>query len=435
LLSFSSFGDAEQYLLDLQFSGIKLGLDQVKRLMSEVGSPDADLQFVHLAGTNGKGSTGAMISSCLSSAGCRVGFYTSPHLFCIRERFRIDGKAISESQFIQAVEQLSVGIEAMKLDGASPTFFEATTVLAALCFRNENVDYVVWETGLGGRFDATNVVDPVCSVLTGIAMDHEEFLGDTLEKIAFEKAGIIKEGRPVFSGKVADEVGVVFRDVSRLKSADIQFSCGMYGDVQVEQILEDGLPCQRIKFAENEFRLSLLGSVQVDNAMLAYCALQYVCSLYGIDFDSVLPGFANVQWPGRFQVLYDGTVVDGAHNADGARVLVESLKSSFPDESFAVVFGNFADKDSRSILAEISNVASSFVFVPIHSGRESADVDALISMVAGDVSIPLLSEADVTSGVCRAREFGDRVVVAGSLYLAGEILISELFNKNVLDIY
>ena len=403
--------------------------------MKECGSPEKGLRFIHLAGTNGKGSTGAMLASCLSSAGADVGFYTSPHLFCIRERFRVNGKAVSETVFIRAVEQLSVGVEIMKGDGASPTFFEATTVLAALCFVGAKVDCVVWETGLGGRFDASNVVEPVCSVLTSIAMDHEDYLGNTLEKIAFEKAGIIKPNKPVFSGNVSESVAGVFKEVAANNSADLQFVSDSFRSRSVIPVELSGNLFQKVEIDGVPFTLSLLGPVQVENATLAYFVLKYLCSEFDLDLKRAMNGFSKVNWPGRFQILGDGTIVDGAHNSDGARVLVESLKKSLPGELFTVVFGSFEDKDSRAIIETINEIADSFIFVPILSGRETCDPAALQVIAAEIDSKPSALEDSVVCGVVKARESGRRIVVAGSLYLAGELLVSSLYNEDILNIY
>lgn len=432
---FSSFLDAENYLLELQFSGIKLGLEQELRLLYEIGNPDKDLKFIHIAGTNGKGSTGALLSSGLSSTGERVGFYTSPHLFSIRERFRVNGKAISEVKFIKAVAALSVGIENMKRDGLAPTFFEATTALAALYFKMEEVDFVVWETGLGGRYDSTNVVDPVCSVLTGISIDHEGLLGDTLEKIAFEKAGIIKSNRPVFVGEVAPSVANVFKSVARERDARLRFVIDEVDEVNSELLFDNDKFSQKVNVDGDEFELSLMGNVQVKNATLGYIVIRHLCSEYGLDLNRALLGFAKVNWPGRFQVLTNGIVVDGAHNVDGACVLVESLKCAYPKEKFTFVFGNFTDKDSVAILEILRDVAARFVFVPITSGRDSCSPSKLSEMLPSNSEIEIMFGSDVVTGVTEGRRFNERVVVAGSLYLAGEFLSSDFCHENILDIY
>ena len=204
-----NFQESSAYLDSLMMFGIKLGLDQVTELLDSVGSPQLNLRFIHLAGSNGKGSCGAMLNAGLRGAGLKVGFYCSPHLLSVRERFRVDGQAISEDDFARMVTRFRPAIERMKDDNRCPTYFELTTAMAALYFAEQKVEFVIWETGMGGRLDATNVVDPVCSVITSISKEHCEYLGETIEEIAVEKAGIIKAGRPVFIGDLpteADEI-------------------------------------------------------------------------------------------------------------------------------------------------------------------------------------------------------------------------------------
>ncbi len=430
-----NYNEAESYLLNLQFSGIKLGLDQANELFEKIGSPQNKLKFIHLAGTNGKGSTGAMIASCLTAAGFKVGFYTSPHLFSMRERFRINGKAISESRFAQVTKKLAEGIEQMKVSGSNPTFFEATTAMAALYFAEENVDFVLWETGLGGRFDATNIITPECSVITGISIDHESFLGDTLEKIAFEKAGIIKNDKPAFIGKVTSEVENVFRGVSEERNAPLLMVDESIRSGEPEVLNENGAPKQSVEIDGFQVSLSLLGDVQVQNAKVVIAVLKFLSEKYDFSLQDSLTGLSKVNWPGRFQVLKDGTVVDGAHNTDGANVLVQSLKKTHSGERITIVFGNFADKDSAEILKIISEIADEFVFVPITSGRECCSPEELSEILSDIADIPSECAKCPIEGVESALKKEGRVVVAGSLYLAGEVLTSHLFKENVLDIY
>ena len=193
-----------RWLTSLHKFGIKLGLEQTRRLAELCGNPDRDLRFIHLAGTNGKGSTGAMLERALRGSGWKTGFYSSPHLISVCERFRINGCAVSEREFIRQANVVKKAAETMAAAGASVTYFEATTVMAMLMFKEHNCDYVIWETGMGGRLDSTNIVQPVISVITGIALDHEKFLGSTVADIAGEKAGIIKVGVPLVTGELPD---------------------------------------------------------------------------------------------------------------------------------------------------------------------------------------------------------------------------------------
>ena len=207
-----TFEQAIEWLTTLHRFGIKLGLEQTRRLAALCGSPEKDLHFIHLAGTNGKGSTGAMLESALYHQGFTTGFYSSPHLISPCERFRVNGCAVSEKVFAQAAEVVRTAAEKMRGEGAFVTYFEATTIMAMLIFREHKCDYVVWETGMGGRLDSTNIVTPQVCVITNIALDHEKFLGSTVGEIAAEKAGIIKPGVPVICGRMPEAALSVIRN-------------------------------------------------------------------------------------------------------------------------------------------------------------------------------------------------------------------------------
>ena len=227
-----NFEQACNWLFGLHRFGIKLGLEQTVRLVELCGAADNKLKFIHLAGTNGKGSTGAMLERSLRYNGFTTGFYSSPHLVSACERIRINGKAISESEFIELANVLDKAVEKMRSEGMQPTYFEAVTAMAMLSFMRHDCDYVVWETGMGGRLDATNIVQPIASVITNIALDHEKFLGNNLPAIASEKAGIVKKNAPVIIGQMALEA----EEVIRLKAAMV--NTRFYRATDVAPLLE-----------------------------------------------------------------------------------------------------------------------------------------------------------------------------------------------------
>ncbi|OGV48258.1 MAG: hypothetical protein A2017_11920 [Lentisphaerae bacterium GWF2_44_16] len=426
-----SFSDAQGFLSKLEIFGIKLGLEQVKLLFDYAGNPHEDLKFIHVAGSNGKGSVCAMLSAALKAAGFRVGFYSSPHLISVRERFRVDGKAISEEAFVLLLEKVRPIIEKMQEAGRCPTYFEATTLIAALYFQEMKTDFVVWETGMGGRFDATNIITPECSVITGISLEHQAYLGDTVEKIAFEKAGIIKAGHPVFCGRMTERVAEVMVECGAILGCNVFFNDLMIKNLSISN--ERGHAYQSFDIDGRRVKLFMPGKAQRENASLAFAVLKYLAGEHGFDFDKALCGFADAVWPGRFQLLPDGSILDGAHNPEGIDALIGFLDEYYPGEKFSIVFGNFADKDTGDILRKLEGKAEEFIFLPVrgpsrrkfHSGLE---LQRLLSVCSRIPSFPLNSFKD-------AMEFNKckRMLICGSLYLVGEVLPfyfreNEIFN-------
>lgn len=392
------FCEAENYFYSLQPFGIKLGLERVTRLFELLGNPHRKLNFIHLAGSNGKGSTGAMLAAGLKAAGLKTGFYTSPHLVYIRERFRIDGSAISEELFASITETIKPYIEEMRNSPSGPpTFFEALTALAVLYFSEEKADTIVWETGMGGRFDATNIVDPLCSVITGISLEHCSYLGDSIEKIAFEKAGIIKGNRPVFCGQLHPSC----REVIEKKATEVSAPAF---------------------FIDKPFdgEVSLYGFFQKYNASLAASVLEYLSRKMDFDLKKALAAFSHVRWPGRMQFLPDGTLIDGAHNPESSEVLASFIKERFPGGKFTVIFGNFADKDTLAVLKFLEPVASSFIFVPIKGERKSRQPSELLQMLSSFSKLDACAAESLEEALSISK--GKRILISGSLYLAGEAL-------------
>jgi dihydrofolate synthase/folylpolyglutamate synthase len=389
---------ANNYIENLQFFGIKLGLEQVRELFERADIDCSRLKFIHIAGSNGKGSTGAMIMSGLREAGVKTGFYTSPHLITVRERFRVNGKAVSATGFISALSALKPHIETMKKAGRCPTYFEVTTALAALIFIRSDVEFAIWETGMGGRFDATNIVNPECSVITGISSEHSGYLGDTVEKIAFEKAGIIKSGIPVFCGGMSTSCREVFIEEAEKRSSSVTF---------VDKTLD---PPKNMK-----------GHFQGFNAALAYKALTFICSKYGFSEEKALEGLSHARWPGRMETLADGTIIDGAHNSDGVSALNRHISSSTRKKKFTVIFGCFADKDYPDMLKELGKTATEFIFVPISSTRKYVPPEKLKDTAMKLRGISSCRTANSLKEALREASFQNKIIT-GSLYLAGEAL-------------
>ncbi|MDD4817637.1 MAG: bifunctional folylpolyglutamate synthase/dihydrofolate synthase [Victivallaceae bacterium] len=398
-----NFRESAEYIDRTGMFGIKLGLEQTERLFELGGLDSKKVRFIHIAGTNGKGSVGAMLQQMLRTAGYKVGFYTSPHLISVRERFRVNGRAITEERFAELATRLVPAAERMKLEGAGPTYFELTTALALAFFIDEKVDFAVWETGMGGRLDATNAVTPEAAVITNIAMDHMQYLGDTLAKIAGEKAGIIKPRVPVFAGTMPK--GAL--EVIRRKAAEL--------DAPFEQ--SGSAPCHNIE-------LPLTGAMQKRNFALAEKVMEYLAGKFGFDIESALDGVKHVTWPGRIQQVNAKLWVDGGHNPDGAQALAEALNG----RKLSVVFGAFRDKDAARELPFLEKIAAEFVFVPISGhGRACYSCDDLAALT----TVPSRPAADVKSAVDSCR---GETLVTGSLYLVAEALENFYDADKVLNI-
>lgn len=416
--------------------GIKLGLEQTRELARRSGNYEHGLKIIHIAGSNGKGSVAAMLECALRKCNFHTGLYTSPHLVSPRERFRVDGIAISEEDFARIFWRLDEIARTMQREsGASVTYFEITTIMALEFFRLRQVDFVILECGMGGRFDATNIIDPICSIITGIAFDHEKYLGDTLGKIAFEKAGIIKRERPVFVGKMSDEPFEVIRRRAKEENAEL-----IRGDFDTE-IRDFDCFCrgnriiQCFRFGEFMINLSLPGEMQLINFRLVFAVLKFLATKYDFSLAEALSGLSEVRWPARIQILSDGTIIDGGHNPDGLQAMSNSLQKLFPGEKMCVIFGAFADKDATDGLTALLPLSGQFIFTGMKcSFRPYWSSDDLGKFVSAKGFENYCSAADETTALELARRSGRRILICGSLYLAGEFLNLLLDESEVLNL-
>ncbi len=428
---------AKEYLESLSMFGIRPGLENTVELLKRAGNPEHDLKFIHIAGTNGKGSAGAMLECALRASGFTTGFYSSPHLIDIRERFRVNGIAVPQDDFDRYAAELADAARRDTGKGCCFTYFEFTTVLAAMIFARAGVDVVIWETGMGGRLDATNAVTPVASVITNIALDHQAYLGDTIEKIAAEKAGIIKPGIPVFLGVMPESAHSVFEERAWRQGAPC-FDASPAPLEKSSYRFCGGVAGQEFEFEGRLVRLPLLGAMQRTNFRLVAAVLKFLVRRLGLDYDRALAGLAGVRWPARCQMLHSRLLVDGGHNPDGLAALSEALREIFPGEKFTVVFAGFRDKDVASSLKLIAPVAGAFRFVPLHeSDRPCYSGEELCRMAAeAGIDVPCRADANALLAVNAALTDGSgrRVLSAGSLYLAGEVLAAFARRSEVLDL-
>lgn len=414
--------DTAKYFDSLNMFGIRLGLAATQELMAKAGHPEEQLRFIHLAGTNGKGSTGAMLERCLRSAGLRTGFYTSPHLIDIRERFRIDGRAVSIGEFNRSGEELC-----RQSEGGNYSYFEFATVLAMKIFAAAQVDVVIWETGMGGRLDATNAIMPQASVITNIALDHQGHLGCTVSEIAAEKAGIIKPGVPLFHGVLPEGARQVIVKKAAAASAEV-----FPPRAEIPAMTgTDGI-CQLFDYDGRRIALALPGRMQRENFRIVYEVLNYFAPRWNFDLDTALSGLHQVCWPGRFQHVGKRAIIDGGHNPDGVRALTEAVIERYPEEKFLVVYAAFGDKQAPECLKYLEKIAAQFIFtVPGAGGRAAYSPDELMTMTA----LPATAAADPAQAVkCAMAQDGLRIIVSGSLYLAGIALQEMTAPESVLDL-
>ena len=416
-----TYSSAIEYLYGLQKHGIKLGLETMRTLLSRLGNPERRFRSLHIGGTNGKGSTAAMTAAMLQAAGYRVGLYTSPHLVDFRERIRVNQIMIAEAQVAELTQRLRTIVPS----DLTPTFFELTTAMAFLHFAESGVDVAVLEVGLGGRFDATNVVAPEACAITTIALDHQEYLGTTEEAIGFEKAGIIKPGVPVVVGRIDGPPWDLIRKTAMDRGAPltrlgVDFHTAGTGP---EEFSYRGRSRQL-----NGLTCALAGRHQLDNAACAVALLE-AAEGRGISVNeaAVRQGLQSVPWEGRLEVLERGPVLllDGAHNPAAAHVLAEYLTdwcASRPESRVILVLGMMRDKDHARFVEPFYRLVSEVVLTQADMAR-SASVQELRETVGSRFPQCHVAPAAADAlALAKARVTAhDLICVTGSLMLVGEV--------------
>ncbi len=413
-----NYEQALEYIHAVQWAGHKPGLSRTRTLLAALGDPQRQLRFVHIAGTNGKGSTAAMMASCLRKAGYRVGLYTSPFINRFNERIQVDGQQIGDQELVELVEKVRPAAEAMT---DVPTEFEIITALGMLYFAQKQCDVVVLEVGLGGTLDSTNVIDrPECAVITALGMDHVKELGPTLADIAAAKAGIIKEGCPVVSYGGVPEADAVIRRVAAEKHAQLT-------EVDFGRLQVDGGDLDRVTFdfdGLDRVRLPLIGSYQPRNAALAITALRVMREKgWNIPESAIRAGLETVQWAGRFELLrhHPAFVLDGSHNSHGMTATVQSLRDRFPGQKFVFLVSIMADKDVDKMLELLAPLAVRFVTVAAHTPR-AMPAQTLAEHIRR-YGCTAEAAPTIEAGVKRAVELGGEgpVCALGTLYFSGDV--------------
>ncbi|MDQ2659442.1 MAG: bifunctional folylpolyglutamate synthase/dihydrofolate synthase [Verrucomicrobiota bacterium] len=396
-----TYREALAWLFGTQKFGIKLGLENIERLLSELKIPrNGDFQIadggleaaapwriVHIAGTNGKGSVCAMIDSICRAAGYRTGLFTSPHLVTFRERIRVDGEMIGEPEVAHGLTTIR---QLVRDWDPHPTFFEITTALGLLHFRERECEVVVLETGMGGRLDATNAVTPAVSVITPIALDHQKWLGSTLAEIAAEKAGIIKPGIPVVSAaQPAEAAAIIGADTFVSESYD-------------------------------RSPIALAGSHQKQNAALALAALG--AAQIAVSDRAIVEGLATMNWPARFQRWDERTVIDGAHNPAGADILARTWREIFGSVRASLILAILEDKDAAGICRALVPISARIFLPRIRSARALSPTGFASLLRESAPGLPCSITPDFATALWEARRASDPILIAGSLHFAGEAL-------------
>lgn len=403
--------------------GSRPGLDRVKKLLDLMGNPQDSLRFVHVAGTNGKGSTCAMVSSVLVASGYRTGLFISPYITDFCERIQIDSTPIDRAELANVAEYVFALTDKLNAEGIIITEFEFVMCVAFEYFKRQCCDIVVLEVGLGGELDCTNVIKPpVCAVITRIGLDHTDILGDTVELIAAQKCGIIKEGTTVVSSPQREDAAKVIEKVCREKNVGIRFSdSGEFSQV------ESSISGTSFVYRGERLKLHLVGEHQLQNAATALCAIEVLVDkgFDRINMDAIKCGLENATNPARFEAvsLQPAVVIDGAHNPDGVSTFAESVKKYLGDRKGVLIIGMLSDKDSRSSVEYLQGLFDRVYTVPIDNPRAMTSVQMaeICSQYFENVEACGSVEEAFDKAYSEAIERQTHVCVCGSLYLAGEI--------------
>ena len=403
--------------------GRKLGLSNINSLLKLMGNPEKDLKIIHIAGTNGKGSTSAFISNVLIEAGYNVGLFSSPFLQIFNERIRLNNKNIPNRILAEITTFVKGKIYEMLASGKDhPTEFEIVTAIAFEYYKREDVDIVVLEVGMGGRLDSTNVINvPLCTVITPIAMDHIDYLGETIEKIAGEKAGIIKTNVPVVVHPQEINAQKVIEKITKEKNAPLTIV-----DLSSIEITKETLIETKFKYEDNSYSISLLGRHQTRNASVAVNVIKILnaSSEFSIDQNSIKRGLKGTVWPGRMEILHKKPliIIDGAHNAHGVRSLGDSIEHLLKGRKVIGVIGILADKDVDKMLESVVPLLDEVIVTEPNSSRSMSCADLTLKVKKYHTRVTgyeRILEAVIAAKSKAGKD--DVVLVFGSLYMIGEV--------------
>lgn len=421
--------EARKYIDDSARFSMKLGLNRTEKILEILGNPHKKIKCIHVAGTNGKGSTTAMVTSILKEAGYKVGMYTSPYIEEFEERIQINGICIEKEELAQSITKISLAVDkVLELGYDNPTQFEIITCAAFLHFYNKGVDFAVVEVGLGGRLDSTNVIKPILSIITSISYDHMNILGDTISKIAAEKGGIIKEGVPVVLYPQNEEAEKVIEDICKIKKSQI---------IKLEKDSAKFLKCYRdekgifqnidVKGHTKTYNinLSLLGKHQLMNCATAINAIEALRKYkINIDDECINRALSKVKWPGRFEIMKEHPIViiDGAHNIDGINKLKESLENYVEYHELVLVLGILADKQVEEMVKVITPLAKKVICVTPNNERAELAEELKLEVEKYNSNCEAVNDYEEAyiKGIKACGE-NDLLLISGSLYMIGDM--------------
>lgn len=411
------YSETLEKIYQLRGGIIDLRLDRMRQALALFDHPENAFPTLHIAGTNGKGSTAAMLQEILTRAGYRAALYTSPHLVSFTERIRIGDREISPDEVVALAGEISRRTDAA---GVPLTFFEFVTVMAFLYFAGQRIDIAVIEVGLGGRLDATNVITPLVSVITTISKDHQAYLGPDELAIAREKGGIIKRGVPLVLGKLSADVAALLQSMAQERQAPA-YSLG----VDFNFFLKDGGRFDYTGMQQNysSLELALTGRHQRANAAVALATLEAARARFPVDESAVRAGLQRVRWPGRFETILQRpkVILDGAHNPEGVEALIEELRRMPPAGKLKLLFATMADKEWQVMLRALGQTVDEIVFTRVDMER-SADPEVLATAVGPSLSHRVIADArQAVRILLQEAAPEDVIVIAGSLYLLGEV--------------
>jgi len=407
---------------NLRYSPEKFDLGRMRKYLDLLDNPQENFKVIHVAGTKGKGSTAAMIASILGASHYKTGFYTSPHMIDFNERIRIGDKVISHSEIIGLLNQLEPVIKQVP----ELTTFEIITGMAFKYFSDQKVDFGVIEVGMGGRFDATNVVKPQISVITSISFDHTKVLGKTLKKIAFEKAGIIKENVPVVVSMQKPSPLKEIKRIAEERKAKLIYAPDLYS-IKMKNYSIEGQFFSLIKEKEDfiDISLPLLGDHQIDNARTAFATIEeLIKQATKIASDAIVKGFNNICWPGRFEIINRKplVIIDGAHNFDSFKKLSETIKKYLPGIKIILIFGASEDKDVESMLNTLQPLIKTLIITRSEHPRAMELIK--LEKIAESINLPYKIEGNIKNAIGEALMLCDEttaIIASGSIFIAGAV--------------
>lgn len=455
-----TYQECVDYILSVPLFAEKLGTQNLNRILNIMNHPERSCPVIHVAGTNGKGSTCLFLASILQKAGYRVGVFTSPHLVKVNERIRVNDRIISDDEFIEAFEETMKSVSIAKKEGINhPSFFELMFLMAAVYFKNQKVDYVIFETGMGGRLDATNVVKPVLCIITSIGLDHTQFLGNTLEKIASEKAGIIKKNVPVIYFDRKDVATTVIEDYAAKAGADLylvekkQYKMIKFTEKTIDFSFESGY----YRYSSLQIRKTAL--YQIENAILAVKAYELLFNMTNgfcnqetdnlifqqemtdtdwnlctdisekkdyrlTDIDNIKAGLLSMTWPCRMQEVAPHIYIDGAHNEEAIEAFCKTLEELFHVEQKILLFAVSKDKNYETMIKRLCEISFEEIVVVRYDGDRAAEVAAVEDTFRRFSGSKITIYDDIRAGFTYAKSHVDEqyLFCVGSLYLAGDLL-------------